>query len=171
MANDKTIIRREHGRDNPYAQISRETLQNPNLSWQAKGLLAYLLSLPGDWHIYIKELPNHCRNGIKATRTAFRELTNNGYITGNKIRDNKGHYLGYEYIVHEFVEQNQLSYPRAQKRHADNGTLHNIYPTGTHNRITHYHDLMDQSQDNAIKSDITAAGLSWTPPNPKQRIQ
>ena len=97
----KTIIRREHGRLNPYAQINRRTIQNPKLSWKAKGLLAYLLSLPDDWKIHISELPKHCRDGVKATRAAFKELEVEGYITGSRMRDEKGYFLGYEYIVRE----------------------------------------------------------------------
>lgn len=133
---DKTIIRCERGRTNPYAQISRKALQNPSLSWKAKGLLAYLLSLPEDWQIYIKELPNHCRDGIKATRAAFRELVQIGHISGQKRRNEKGQYLGFEYVVREVSlkvadkPKEKANHPRAQKRHAAKGTLHNRHLTG-----------------------------------------
>lgn len=124
---EKTIIRREHNGLNPYAQVNRKVIQNPNLSWKAKGLLAYLLSLPDNWQIYVKELSNHSKDGIKATRTAFRELIHSGHIVGQKRRSNQGRFLGFEYVVIEKPETrtNQQSHPRAQKRHAVKGTLLN----------------------------------------------
>jgi len=131
---DKTIIRKEKGKTNPYTLISRKSLQNPALSWKAKGMLAYLLSLPDNWQVYIKELPKHCKDGIKSTRRAFKELQAIGHISGQKRRNEKGQYLGFEYVVHEValkaVEKpetlvNQASHPRAQKRHAVKGTLLN----------------------------------------------
>jgi hypothetical protein len=110
----KTIIRRDKNRQNPYAQISRKALQDKELSWKEKGLLAYLLSLPDDWKIYIKELPKHCKDGIKATRAAFNGLKAHGYIHGSMQRDDKGRSIGYEYVVYE--------HPLAEAKHkkADN---------------------------------------------------
>jgi len=101
LRQQKTIIRKEKNKLNPYAQVSRRSIQDPALSWKAKGLLAYLLSLPDDWQIYIKELPNHSNDGIKATRAAFNQLRATGYITGAKRRGEKGYFEGHEYVVHE----------------------------------------------------------------------
>jgi hypothetical protein len=98
---EKTIIRREKNRQNPYAQISRKALQNKELSWKEKGLLAYLLSLPDDWQIYVKELPKHCKDGIKATRSALNGLKKHGHVRGMIKRDEKGRSTGYEYVVYE----------------------------------------------------------------------
>lgn len=35
-------------KDNPYVMMNKGFIQNPYLSMQAKGLLAYFLSLPND---------------------------------------------------------------------------------------------------------------------------
>jgi len=126
---EPTIIRGEKNKQHPYAQISRKALRNPDLRWKDKGLLAYLLSLPADWQIYLKELPKHCKDGIKSTRSAFRRLEDVGHITKKIRRDEKGRFIGFEYVVREVpvkvVEKPKEigNYPRAQKRHADKGTL------------------------------------------------
>ncbi len=44
----KTIVR-VNKRSNPYVVIDKTALNDDRLSWKAKGVLCYLLSLPDDW--------------------------------------------------------------------------------------------------------------------------
>ena len=46
-----SIIKIGKKRGDQYAVITRHTLQNKELSWEARGMLAYLLSKPEDWHV------------------------------------------------------------------------------------------------------------------------
>ncbi len=73
-------------RKHPYAQIDRRTLADARLSLKAKGLLAYLLSLPDDWEIHTSEIFKHSTDGSYAHREAFRELLKLGYATCEKKR-------------------------------------------------------------------------------------
>ena len=51
----ETIVRvQRHKRD--YVQIANATAQNRRLSWAARGLLIYLLSLPLGWKIRVSHL-------------------------------------------------------------------------------------------------------------------
>ena len=52
----KTIFRVAKNKDNPYVMIDKRPLENPSLSWKAKGVLAYLLSRPDDWEIILGDL-------------------------------------------------------------------------------------------------------------------
>ena len=90
-----------HKRDNPYAQIDKDILRNENLSWRAKGLLAYLLSLPHDWKVYLTEITKHSTDGATSTRSAFKELRESGYVRKVSSRDDKGQITGWETIVYE----------------------------------------------------------------------
>ena len=54
-------IRIEKG--NNFTVFENELLQNPNLSLKAKGLLAYMLSLPDDWDYSISGLATKCKEG------------------------------------------------------------------------------------------------------------
>ena len=93
-------IRRER-RNTPFVQIDKECLQDKTLSWKAKGLLAYLLSLPDDWQIYLSELSNHATDGKDSTQSAMNQLIQAGYITKQKAIRKAGQFTGYNYTVAE----------------------------------------------------------------------
>ena len=52
------IIRVIKDKSNPYVMLNKTCLRDEKLSWKAKGLHSYLLSLPDDWQIYIEDLNN-----------------------------------------------------------------------------------------------------------------
>ncbi|ABJ73601.1 hypothetical protein LACR_2127 [Lactococcus cremoris subsp. cremoris SK11] len=64
---------------NNFTILSNEFLRDENLSLKAKGLLAYILSLPDDWKIYFEEIEKHHRDGKASLRSAWKELESNGY--------------------------------------------------------------------------------------------
>lgn len=96
----KTTIRRAN-EDQPYTVIRNHTLQNNKLSWKAKGLLAYLLTLPTDWAVSIADLANRSTDGKHATRKAIEELMEAGHITRSIQHGEGGKFVGYEYLVYE----------------------------------------------------------------------
>ena len=98
-----SVYRVVKDKGNPYVMINKGAIQDSGLSWKAKGLLAYLLSLPDDWQVYETELINHATDGRDATRSAIKELIAAGYIerSSQRIRDEKGLLKGYEYRIYE----------------------------------------------------------------------
>lgn len=99
--NEKTILRKAKNKENPYAQISRSAVQDKKLSWKATGLLAYLLSLPDDWQVYLSDLAKRKASGTSATSSAYKELCEAGYIQKVSTRNEKGHFVKHEHFVHE----------------------------------------------------------------------
>ena len=93
-----SIIRTK--KNNNFTTLDNRGLQDKNISWQAKGMLAYLLSLPDDWHVYVSELQNHALNGKDSTASILNELISAGYIRRN-IRRDSGRFSGYNYTVYE----------------------------------------------------------------------
>lgn len=77
---DKTIIRVQHGRENPYFLMARKTAQDKALSYDALGLLAYLLSKPDNWQISVEEL-KRTRSGRDHVRRMLQELLDKKYAT------------------------------------------------------------------------------------------
>lgn len=63
-----------------YTQMNNHSVQNSELSLQAKGLLLVLMSNKDTWRPYIDELSKRSRNGRDAHRAAFDELKEAGYI-------------------------------------------------------------------------------------------
>lgn len=98
---NNSIIRAAHNKENPYAQISKAMLHDKRLSAKAKGILCYLLSLPSNWKIHIKELVNHFSDGEDSIRSGLKELQKFGYLTIERIRDDKGRVIGTEILIYE----------------------------------------------------------------------
>lgn len=97
----KVIMRVVKDRNNPFVMINKEFLNNNKLSWKAKGILTYLLSLPDDWQIYESELLKHSTDGSSSLKSGMKELIESGYIERVQIRNNRGHFIGYSYCVYE----------------------------------------------------------------------
>lgn len=90
MENGTQFIREKKERD--YTVINNTVLKDTRISWKAKGLFCYLLSLPEDWVIYQSELLNHATDGRESLRKAIQELEQLGYLQIEKKRDDKGHF-------------------------------------------------------------------------------
>lgn len=82
-----SIFRVVKDKNNPYLIMHKHGLQDVNLSWKAKGILAYLLSLPDDWQIYESEIQQHARDGKDSLAAGIRELIQNKYIRRTRMRD------------------------------------------------------------------------------------
>jgi hypothetical protein len=105
----RAIIRKGLNREKPYVIIEKTILQDKNLSWKARGILGYLLSLPENWTLYVKELLAHSeRDGEKATRTGLNELIKFGYIHRRPARREDGRFRGQEYLVYEDPADNSF---------------------------------------------------------------
>lgn len=98
---EQSIFRVQKDKDNPYIMLNKGFLNNPNMSWKAKGLLAYLLSLPDDWKIHEKEVITHSKDGRDSYRKALKELINLGYVYREKIKNKKGKWEVSNYCVYE----------------------------------------------------------------------
>ena len=113
--------------DGPYTVIGNEAAQDSSLSWKAKGLLVYLLSLPKDWNIRLSELARHATDGIDSTRKAMDELLNAGYIQrGARIRKPDGKLGDYVYLVTGVRDDlPELENPTLENPTQENPTLQN----------------------------------------------
>lgn len=101
---DRTTIIRVAKRDNPYVVLDKEFLSNDDLSWKAKGLLAYLLSKPDNWQITETDLVRRSQDGRDAVRAGLRELEINGYLVRHQVRAPGGKFARTEYVVYERPE-------------------------------------------------------------------
>ena len=71
-----TIFRVVKNKDNPYVMIDRRPVDNPALSFKAKGILTYLLSRPDGWEVSVADLVKHGTEGAAAVRSGLKELKN-----------------------------------------------------------------------------------------------
>lgn len=84
-----------------YTVMNNTCLQDPNMSMKAKGLYAYLMSLPEDWVLHQTELKRHFKDGRDSIRTAINELIQNGYVTKVDTRNDLGQIVDCTYTVYE----------------------------------------------------------------------
>jgi len=105
--NKKTIMRVIKDKNNPYVQINKTCLNDERLSWKAKGLFAYMLSLPDNWIIYQCELVNHARDGIDSVRAIMKELKKFGYLNIYQERNEDGTFGSWVTCIFEHPSLNQ----------------------------------------------------------------
>lgn len=94
-------ILKENGKNNVFI-FDNEFLLRKDLSLKAKGLLAFLLSLPENEKIYKSELKKYFKDGQTAINTAFNELVEKGYIVVHKKRVNGR--LDYDYDIYNIPQ-------------------------------------------------------------------
>jgi hypothetical protein len=83
-----------------YAVIDNDTIRDERLTWKARGLLVYLLSLPDDWTVQQSDLVARAPDGRTVVRAALRELEQAGYLWREKRRGAHGHWI-VESVVYE----------------------------------------------------------------------
>jgi len=74
-------------KDTNYSVIHNTPLRDENLSWRAKGLLVYMLSLPDDWTFHATELSQHAKDGKETTANTLKELKKAGYLKRYPVQD------------------------------------------------------------------------------------
>lgn len=92
-----------------YTVISNHIFKDDSISARAKGIYAYLMTLPEDWKLYKSELFKHFTEGEKAINTAFKELEENNYIFKSKSKGEKGKFTGWEYTIYEVPPETAIS--------------------------------------------------------------
>lgn len=104
-------------KNNNYTVMANYHLRDKELSFKAKGLLSYMLSLPEDWDYSLNGLASVSKEGIKAIKNIITELKEKGYLKINSLRKENGQYQ-YEYLIREIPEGIE---PEYQKGYAVKG--------------------------------------------------
>lgn len=146
----KTIFRIKKDKSNPYVMMDKRPLENPSLSWKAKGLLAYLLSRPDDWEIWIEDLIRRSTDGDSSVRAALKELVLARHLHYEGRQREKGQVKRAVWELHEIPlppdseNRGQVQpdgvFPNQEKPNQENQALTNIDDTKkepTKSRIAH----------------------------------
>lgn len=115
-----------HSKERDYTILDNTFLKDIELSWKAKGLFAYILSLPEDWKIYMSDLKNRATDGETALRSAIKELTEKGYIKQTRLKDEQGRWASY---VYEIIEKPLVEKPNVEIPILENPALLNTNNT------------------------------------------
>ena len=113
----KTIIRAERDNSCPYFTVPRQTAQNRKLSFEARGLLFYLLSKPDDWKVHVRDLEQGCKSG--RVYRILDELAEHRYIKKpTRTQDKEGKIIWTSYLVYSipYPEKPCMDEPYMEKQ-------------------------------------------------------
>ena len=92
-----------------YTILDNNTIRDAGLSYRARGLLLYLLSMPDNWRTSTERLQGVGTEGRDAIRKAIRELEAAGYMRLQKQQDDRGrwhsHWTVYDKSTKKAVEK------------------------------------------------------------------
>lgn len=119
----QTIFRVEKNADNPFVMIDRRVIENPALSWKAKGMLAYLLSRPDNWVIRFADLVKRSPDGGHTVRACLKELRKARHLKIETIREG-GRVKEWIYTVFEIPSPDD-EFQQVEKQQIENRTFNN----------------------------------------------
>ena len=131
------MIRRGKHSSN-YTQLPNETLSDGSLSFEARGVLVYLLSKPENWIIQIYDICNNGKIGRDKAYRVLKELEESGYLDREQGRDDSGRMSQTESVVYDLpvdkrktpCEENQDTVnPCTEKPDTENKHLYKDYNT------------------------------------------
>lgn len=73
-----------------YHPVNNAPFRDERLSWEARGVLAYFLTRPDDWVVRNGDLINGGPAGRKKIERILNELTECGYLSRHKVRNDDG---------------------------------------------------------------------------------
>lgn len=97
MATEQTIFR-VASRHKPYSQLGNAMIRDGRLSWDARAILAFILSFPSNWEFSLAWFCRETKTGRDKARRVVRELVAAGYCARVRKRKNDGTLGPYEYV-------------------------------------------------------------------------
>jgi len=95
-----STIRVSKDREHPYVVVGKSVTDNAELTWEARGLLVFLLGKPDNWQVNTGYLEGQSPAGRDKTRRILRELQTAGYLTRTKRQDEQGRWV-WESVIYE----------------------------------------------------------------------
>ena len=94
-----------------FTVIDNDIVRNHSLSFKARGLLIYLLSMPDDWSVSSHHLASVGAEGRSAVRTGLTELVELGYLVRERRQDPETGRWGWVQTVYDQPVRNPVEAP------------------------------------------------------------
>ncbi len=91
-----------------FSTVPNALIQNFIVSLEARGLLVYLLSLPTDWKLNIKDLSKKNNLGENKIRKLVNELIECKYIIRVQDRVKNGTFKSFDYFIYDTPQTQQI---------------------------------------------------------------
>ena len=126
-----------------FMAIHNNIFKDKTISLKAKGLLAFMMSVPPDWDYSLAGLAACNKDGLVSVRSALQELEDNFYVKLTKVRNEKGQIVDMQYDVSDepvfgnrieekpFLENPKADNPKTEKPLSENRTQLNTNTLNT----------------------------------------
>ena len=121
--NHEMIIKK----NNSYTAMSNYHLRDKTLSYKAKGLLSFMLSLPEKWNYSVKGLVAVSKENIKAISSTLKELEEHKYLLRIKKQSSTGRFI-YKYYIYEipYTQKGCMEEGCTEKEHQINTNIKQV---------------------------------------------
>lgn len=140
-------------------------LNDSRLSWEARGLLAYLLSKPDNWRVSRDALASQGPAGRDKIGRILKELKEIGYLQIDQRRDENGQFI-YENIIRESPESPAPENPSLDASAPDNAPLISTREISTEERSSSLPLEETQIVNTKISSRLKSRSRKTAEPDP-----
>ena len=140
------MVFREENKIN-YTKISNELLKTKDLSLSAKALLITMLSLPDDWSYSTLGLTSIVKESKNTIHRLLKELESKNYLIRKSVRDDKGRFVKYDYIIYE------LPYPNIRDMELPDMEIRDD------NKLNNNKDEIDKTLPSGYTSELIRRGF------------
>lgn len=161
------LLRKAH-KDN-FTVIDNQVFKS-GLSLKARGLLSTMLSLPDNWNFSAKGLSAILpSDGESTIRSAIKELEASGYLTRERIRDDKGKIIDWLWTFSDYpqVENPHVENPHVENQQLDNPQLDNPL-VGNQPQLSTKEEITDEERKKGPSTDRCAAAPAKAAPEKKR---
>ena len=142
-----------------FTTIHNSIFKDKTISLKAKGLLAFMMSVPPDWDYSLAGLAACNKDGLVSVRSALQELEDNFYVKLTKVRNEKGQIVDMQYDVSDepvfgnrieekpFLENPKADNPKTEKPLSENRTQLNTKELNTKELNTKIDIVPEQEQE------------------------
>jgi hypothetical protein len=136
-----------------YTTISLRAVEDPRLSWKAKGLHLYLYSRPQGWKLHYADLLKRAQDGNASLKSAVEELKQHAYLKIHQMRKN-GRFAHSLWEVYEApcVFSPYVGFPYTGKPHAEKPSPEN--PPLTNKHISNKHSNKTTTEQPVVVHDF-----------------
>lgn len=124
-----------------YTVLSNAVIRDYRLSWKARGILCYLLSLPDNWQTSAEQLVRAGQDGRHAVLAGLTELEDAGYLV--RIRKQKPNGQWHTTTV---VFDNPQTVDNSEQPKSGNPTSGNLTPK----EVTTKKDVVEKTADETL---------------------
>lgn len=146
-----TTILIHHRTADTFARIPHALLADDGLSWNAKGILCYLLGKPPEWKVRVTDIYNHAKDGKRAIRAGLKELREAGYAKLIAVRGG-GRIREWQWQIAD----SPVFSPDARNEEVENEDLQNVHHSKNEGSKNDSTKKTKESKETAVPTETAA---------------